>query len=119
MSMLEMLKVSLKKDEKEMIHSIVTLGETSAKEVMTPRTSMFALEGEKTINEIWDEITENGFSRIPVYEETIDNIIGILYVKDLMEHVKNNELEIPIKQIVRSAYFVPETKIYNRNFKRI
>lgn len=100
----------IEEDEKEMIHSIVTLGETSAKEVMTPRTSMFALEGEKTINEIWDEITENGFSRIPVYEETIDNIIGILYVKDLMEHVKNNELEIPIKQIVRSAYFVPETK---------
>mgnify|MGYP000894577910 CR=1 FL=1 len=97
-------------DEKEMIHSIVTLGETSAKEVMTPRTSMFALEGEKTINEIWDEITENGFSRIPVYEETIDNIIGILYVKDLMEHVKNNELDIPIKQFIRSAYFVPETK---------
>ena len=100
----------IEEDEKEMIHSIVTLGETSAKEVMTPRTSMFALEGEKTINEIWDEISENGFSRIPVYEETIDNIIGILYVKDLMEHVKNNELEIPIKQIVRSAYFVPETK---------
>ena len=44
-----------------MIHSIVTLGETSAKEVMTPRTSMFSLEGEKTIDEIWDEITENGF----------------------------------------------------------
>ena len=100
----------IEEDEKEMIHSIVTLGETSAKEVMTPRTSMFSLEGEKTINEIWDEITENGFSRIPVYEETIDNVIGILYVKDLMEHVKNNELDIPIKQFVRSAYFVPETK---------
>ena len=51
----------IEEDEKEMIHSIVTLGETSAKEVMTPRTSMFALEGEKTINEIWDEITEKWF----------------------------------------------------------
>ncbi len=100
----------IEEDEKEMIHSIVTLGETSAKEVMTPRTSMLAFEGAKTINEVWDEIVDNGFSRIPIYEETIDNIIGILYIKDLMEHIKNNELDIPIKQFIRSAYFVPETK---------
>ena len=100
----------IEEDEKEMIHSIVTLGETSAKEVMTPRTSMLAFEATKTINEVWDEIVDNGFSRIPIYEETIDNIIGILYVKDLMEHIKNNELDLPIKQFVRSAYFVPETK---------
>ncbi|WP_427169394.1 hemolysin family protein [Fusobacterium nucleatum] len=100
----------IEEDEKEMIHSIVTLGETSAKEVMTPRTSMLAFEATKTINEVWDEIIDNGFSRIPVYEETIDNIIGILYVKDLMEHIKNNELDLPIKQFIRSAYFVPETK---------
>ena len=99
----------IEEDEKEMIHSIVTLGETSAKEVMTPRTSMLAFEGAKTINEVWDEIVDNGFSRIPIYEETIDNIIGILYVKDLMEHIKNNELDLPIKQFIRSAYFVPET----------
>ena len=89
---------------------IVTLGETSAKEVMTPRTSMLAFEATKTINEVWDEIIDNGFSRIPIYEETIDNIVGILYVKDLMEHIKNNELDLPIKQFIRSAYFVPETK---------
>ncbi|MCY7008096.1 hemolysin family protein [Fusobacterium simiae] len=100
----------IEEDEKEMIHSIVTLGETSAKEVMTPRTSMLAFEGAKTINEVWDEIIDNGFSRIPIYEDTIDNIIGILYVKDLMEHIKNNELDLPIKQFIRSAYFVPETK---------
>ena len=100
----------IEEDEKEMIHSIVTLGETSAKEVMTPRTSMLAFEGAKTINEVWDEIVDNGFSRIPIYEETIDNIIAILYVKDLMEHIKYNELDIPIKQFIRSAYFVPETK---------
>jgi len=85
----------IEEDEKEMIHSIVTLGETNAKEVMTPRTSMLAFEGTKTINEVWDEIIDNGFSRIPIYEETIDNIIGILYVKDLMEHIKNNELDLP------------------------
>ena len=100
----------IEEDEKEMIHSIVTLGETNAKEVMTPRTSMLAFEGNKTINEVWDEILENGFSRIPVYNETIDDIIGILYVKDLMEHIKNGDLNLPISEFVRSPYYVPETK---------
>ena len=109
----------IEEDEKEMIHSIVTLGETSAKEVMTPRTSMLAFEATKTINEVWDEIIDNGFSRIPIYEETIDNIVGILYVKDLMEHIKNNELNLPIKQFIRSAYFVPETKSIIEILKRI
>lgn len=100
----------IEEDEKEMIHSIVTLGETSAKEVMTPRTSMLAFEGTKTINEVWDEIIENGFSRIPVYNETIDNVIGIMYVKDLMTYIKDGNLDVPINQFVRSAYFIPETK---------
>ena len=100
----------IEEDEKEMIHSIVTLGETNAKEVMTPRTSMLAFEGNKTINEVWDEILENGFSRIPVYNETLDDIIGILYVKDLMEHIKNGDLNLPISEFVRSPYYVPETK---------
>ena len=100
----------IEEDEKEMIHSIVTLGETNAKEVMTPRTSMLAFEGTKTINEVWDEILENGFSRIPVYNETIDDIIGILYVKDLMEHIKNGDLNSPISEFVRTPYYVPETK---------
>ncbi len=100
----------IEEDEKEMIHSIVTLGETTAKEVMTPRTSMLAFEGSKTINEVWDEIIENGFSRIPVYNETIDDIIGVVYVKDLMEHIKNGDLNLPISQFVRNAYYVPETK---------
>ena len=100
----------IEEDEKEMIHSIVTLAETNAKEVMTPRTSMLAFEGTKTINEVWDEILENGFSRIPVYNETIDDIIGILYVKDLMEHIKNGDLNLPISEFVRSPYYVPETK---------
>ena len=100
----------IEEDEKEMIHSIVTLGETNAKEVMTPRTSMLAFEGTKTINEVWDEILENGFSRIPVYNEAIDDIVGILYVKDLMEHIKNGDLNSPISEFVRTPYYIPETK---------
>lgn len=100
----------IEEGEKEMIHSIFEFGETSAKEVMTPRTSMYSIEATKTIEEIWDELLETGFSRIPVYEETIDDIIGILYVKDILNSVKRGETDKPIKEFVRVPYFVPETK---------
>lgn len=101
----------IEEDEKEMIHSIFEFGETSAKEVMTPRTSMFALEADQTIDEVWEEIKENGFSRIPVYdEEGIDNIIGILYLKDLLDIVKTGKTDVPVGDYLREVYFVPETK---------
>ncbi|MGL4945558.1 MAG: hemolysin family protein, partial [Fusobacteriaceae bacterium] len=100
----------IEEGEKEMIHSIFEFGETSAKEVMTPRTSMYSIEATKTIEEVWDELLETGFSRIPVYEETIDDVIGILYVKDILNSVKRGETEKQIKEFVRVPYFVPETK---------
>lgn len=100
----------IEEDEKEMIHSIVSLGETTAKEVMTPRTSMVAFEASKTIDEVWEEIIEEGFSRIPVYDETIDNVVGILYAKDLLQYMKDHNTDIPIKDVVRSVFYVPETK---------
>lgn len=100
----------IEEEEKEMIHSIVGFGETTAKEVMTPRTAMFAVEGNKTIDDIWTEMLEMGFSRIPVYEHTIDNIIGILYVKDILNYLKDGKVNVQVKEIVREPYFVPETK---------
>lgn len=100
----------IEEDEKEMIHSIVGFGETTAKEVMTPRTSMLAFEGNKTIDDIWYELIDNGFSRIPVYEDTIDNIIGVLYIKDIMNSLKDGNTNVPIKNFIRPGYFVPETK---------
>ncbi|MEG0730230.1 MAG: hemolysin family protein, partial [Cetobacterium sp.] len=100
----------IEEEEKQMIHSIVGFGETSAKEVMTPRTKMFAVEGKKTINDIWNEIMEMGYSRIPVYDDTIDNILGILYIKDLLHYLKEGNTDVQVKTIVRQAYFVPETK---------
>lgn len=100
----------IEEGEKEMIHSIFEFGETSAKEVMTPRTSMFALEASKTIDGIWVELLEQGFSRIPVYEETIDNVVGILYVRDILNAVKNGETDVAIKEFIRVPYFIPENK---------
>lgn len=100
----------IEEEEKEMIHSIVALGETNAREVMTPRTSMLVFEGNKTFDDVWEEIIENGFSRIPVYEDTIDNIIGVLYVKDILQVMKDGKTNLPIKDFIRPGYFVPETK---------
>lgn len=100
----------IEEEEKEMIHSIVGLGETNAKEIMTPRTSMFAVEGTKTLDDIWIEMVEAGFSRIPVYINTIDNIVGVLYAKDVLNYLKDKTTEIQVKELVRETFFVPETK---------
>ncbi|MCS5421326.1 MULTISPECIES: hemolysin family protein [Psychrilyobacter] len=100
----------IEEEEREMIHSIIEFGDTAAKEVMTPRTSIFMLDGESTIDEVWDEIIQSGYSRIPVYGEDLDEILGILYVKDLLILAKKGTTDIPLKSILREAYFVPDTK---------
>jgi len=100
----------IEEEEREMIHSIIEFGDTTAKEVMTPRTSIFMLDAESTIDEVWDEIIDSGYSRIPVYGEDLDEILGILYVKDLMILAKKGTTDIPLKNILRKAYFVPDTK---------
>ena len=100
----------IEEGEKNMIHSIFEFGETTAKEVMTPRTSMYAIEASKTIDEIWNEMLEQGFSRIPVYKDTIDNVIGILYIKDILNGVKEGKTDVCIDKFVRVPYFVPENK---------
>lgn len=100
----------IEEEEREMIHSIIEFGDTTAKEVMTPRTSIFMLDAESTIDEVWDEIIDSGYSRIPVYGEDLDEILGILYVKDLMTLAKEGTTNIPLKNILREAYFVPDTK---------
>ncbi len=97
-------------EEKDMIESMVTFGETCAREVMTPRTSVFAIEGNKSINDVWEDITTLGYSRIPVYKDVMDEVIGILYIKDLLNAVKEGNINKPVKEFVRKAHFVPETK---------
>jgi putative hemolysin len=106
--------------ETEMINSIFEFDDTVAKEVMTPRTDIVALSSEATREEILDVIVEENFSRIPVYEESIDNIIGILYVKDIFTMIRNkNEWEISLKDIIRDAHFVPEYKKIDELFKEM
>lgn len=100
----------IESEEKNMIESMVSFGETSAKEVMTPRTSVFAIEGNKSINDVWQDIIGLGYSRIPIYKDVMDEIIGILYIKDILVALKEGKCDKPLKDFIRTAYFVPETK---------
>lgn len=106
--------------ETEMINSIFEFDDTVAKEVMTPRIDIVALNLEATREEILDVIIEENFSRIPVYEGSIDNIVGVLYIKDLFAMIKgNSEWEVSLKDIIRPAHFVPEYKKIDELFREM
>ena len=100
----------IEEEEKKMIHSIFEFTDTTVKEIMVPRTTVFALEATKTLNDVWENIISTGYSRIPVYDERIDNIIGVFYLKDLFNIIKEGKLDIEVKEFIREAHFVPETK---------
>lgn len=100
----------LEEAETEMIHSIFEFADTPVREVMVPRIDIVALQSNITLNEAVDQALEGGFSRIPVYEETIDNIIGVLYTKDMLKQLREGREAQLIRGLVRPAYFVPETK---------
>ncbi len=97
------------KDDKEILEGIVTFGNKSVDEIMRSRVDVVALEIEDSFEKVLDIINESGFSRIPVYEETFDNIKGILYIKDLLPHIhKGNEFRW--QNLIRPPFFIPEAK---------
>jgi putative hemolysin len=106
--------------ETNMINSIFEFDNTAAKEVMTPRNHIIAVNIDATVDEILEIVVEENFSRIPVYENSIDNVIGLLYVKDLFALIrKSTEWEISLKDLIRPAYFVPEYKKIDELFKEM
>ncbi len=105
----------------EMMKRILALDEITAEEVMVPRTDMQAIEVNTDLEEVLQFVTEDGHSRYPVYEEVRDNVIGILYVKDLLKMLVSGEKDVPLRKLLRPAYFVPTTKPVNvllREFQR-
>lgn len=100
--------------EKEMIHSIFEFDDTVVREIMVPRIDIVATEVDTTLAEAVELIIENGHSRIPVYSETIDNIVGILYAKDLLRFIQVGFGEMTIAGLMRRAYYVPESKKVNQ-----
>jgi putative hemolysin len=95
-------------EEQKILEGIVTFGNTDTKQVMSPRIDIFALEIEETFEEIYTKIIEKGFSRIPVYRDNIDQIEGVLFVKDLLPHIDKTEFDW--KSLMREPFFVPENK---------
>ncbi|HZI17471.1 MAG TPA: hemolysin family protein [Pyrinomonadaceae bacterium] len=100
----------LEEDESELIQSIIEFGETRAAEVMTPRTDIEALPVTATVREARDCIVESKYSRLPVYRDQIDNVEGIIYVRDLLTYWAEGREDETIEPLLRPAYFVPETK---------
>ena len=95
--------------EKEMIESVIEMGDTRVEEIMTPRTDVVAMPVGSDLNAVLDTIRSQGHSRIPVYDETIDTILGVLYVKDLLG--RDDEKPFQLRAIMRKALFIPESKL--------
>lgn len=105
-------KGTIFEEEQELIHGLVSFRTISVREVMTPRVDITAISSDYEFDELIKIITESGHSRIPLYGNNLDEIIGIIYVKDLLPYLKNNhKKDLALVKIARKAMFVPETKL--------
>ncbi|HHU74777.1 MAG TPA: HlyC/CorC family transporter [Clostridiales bacterium] len=110
----------INRKEKEMIHSIMEFDEKTANKVMTPRINVFAIDINEPKEEYLEELLKAKYTRIPVYEDEIDNIIGILFIKDfLKEAVKHGVEKVDIRSIIRKPYLVPENKVVHDLFREL
>jgi len=94
----------------EMVKGIISLSESNVKEIMVPRIDVVSISLNTPIAEIVTIISDCGHSRFPVYHDTVDNIVGMLYAKDLLHYLVKDESEIDLEKLIRPAYFVPESK---------
>jgi CBS domain containing-hemolysin-like protein len=100
----------INEEENEMIRSIFSLGDTVVREIMVPRTDMACAPVDATVREVLSSIIACGHSRIPVFDGTIDNVVGLVYAKDLLKYWGMEESAVVLKNILRPPYFIPETK---------
>lgn len=96
------------KDEQKILEGIVNFGNTETIQIMKPRIDIFALSDEESYEEVLQKILKNGYSRNPVYQENIDNIIGVLYAKDLLAHLDKKNFKW--QELIREPFFVPENR---------
>lgn len=116
----EILQDSLNEEKEDMIRGVVDLSDTAVKEVMIPRIDVDFIPLDMETEELLTRVAESGHSRFPVYAESIDNVVGVLYVKDLINSFARKE-PIDLEKIIRKPFFVPESKRIDgllREFKR-
>ncbi|MHB8571858.1 MAG: hemolysin family protein [Candidatus Dormibacteria bacterium] len=101
----------LEEEEVETIHRIFEIGDKLVREIMIPRTDVLAVENTATLDDLLDVILDKGHTRIPVYEESLDSIVGIVYAKDMLRYLgREHHNEFDIRQVLRPVRFVPETR---------
>jgi CBS domain containing-hemolysin-like protein len=106
-------------DERQMINSIFEFDDITVKELMVPRIDMVCVDIDDPLEKLRDIVIDKGLSRIPVYNGTIDNIVGIVYAKDLLPLLKEDKSDITIQKIMRPAYYVPESKKIDNLFSEL
>lgn len=109
----------IKESEKKMIQSVFEFDDTIVKEIMVPRIDMVCISKEASINELVELAVEQGHSRIPVYEESIDDIIGLIYVKDLLQLLQEGKEDLTLENLIKPIYFIPESKQINKLLKEM
>ena len=101
---------SLEEDESQMVRSILQLDKTLAREIMVPRIDIVALDANAPLSELVRTVIDAGVSRIPVYEGTIDNVVGVVYAKDVLRYWNQPDDGLSLTQLARAPHFIPETK---------
>ena len=101
---------AIESGERQLIHSIIEFGDTIVREVMVPRPDVVAVDGSSDAEDVLERAIQAGFSRIPVYEGNVDNVVGIAFTKDLIRSVRHGETGRPVEELARPAHYVPETK---------
>jgi len=104
------LEGAVDEEEQEMIENVLELSDSTADEIMTPRTDITAVEVKSDLQTVLDTIAAAGHTRVPVYKENIDNIVGLVYAKDLLDEIGKDPAGFKLHEKVREAFFVPETK---------
>ncbi|MDA1002025.1 MAG: hemolysin family protein [Chloroflexi bacterium] len=100
-------------EERRMMRGVLDMSEQTVRELMTPRTDLTAVSVDASVGDVMRVITDSGFSRIPLYEESLDRIVGVIYAKDLLAFLRTGDVRPSLREIARPPYFVPETKRAN------
>lgn len=111
-------KGTIDQEEKELLNNVFEFNDTTASEIMTPRIDIFALKISQDLYEVLDELDDYKYSRIPVYEDTIDNIKGIILIKDILKDLRDKK-KINIKKLIKKVHFVPESVPIDKLFRQL
>ena len=111
-------KGTIDQEEKELLNNVFEFNDTTASEIMTPRIDIFALKISQDLYEVLDELDDYKYSRIPVYEDTMDNIKGIILIKDILKDLRDKK-KINIKKLIKEVHFVPESVPIDKLFRQL